>query len=617
MKLGTKIVLGFVATNLIYVALSIFIFISAQPVREDAHSLSNDLLPMLNQASQVQYLVAMESARISDYSYNIQADTLLEALTYSADVVKYLWYLSTNINNSPVLQTPEIKSALGNLSSNYQNFRQMANLLSANLSTLNTSIENVTYGHKSFNGLLKELLDSEENALRIAANRGTAAEELNRRLDRISIIRQLEDTGNSLVINAIQARYANDLQAFEESRNAVVKLANLINELEKGISNDEGQQKIVELKKLIDISGTAVNLLEETLKTSNDNTDKRNELANNVIKYAVDLREVSDGLSQVVSSTASGTLNTVIISLTIGVITALVLSLVLGLVLTRGITKPINNLIIQLSDGAQEVGKASTDLSSSSNNLAAGAKDNAASLEEISAALEELSSMTSRNADHSVEANNLMAQAANEVGAAEESMTKVITAMQEIESSGNEIAKIIKTIDEIAFQTNLLALNAAVEAARAGEAGAGFAVVADEVRNLATRSAEAAKNTADLIDATISNITIGSEMVNQTAANFNHVGERTGKVAQLVGEVAEASKEQSQGIGQINDSMNAMDKVTQSNAVFADESATAAQNLSHQADGLLTAVDELSGLIHGGNTLPINGEVVRSRKLLS
>jgi methyl-accepting chemotaxis protein len=183
--------------------------------------------------------------------------------------------------------------------------------------------------------------------------------------------------------------------------------------------------------------------------------------------------------------------------------------------------------------------------------------------------------------------------------------------MEEISRSGNEIGKIIKTIDEIAFQTNLLALNAAVEAARAGEAGAGFAVVADEVRNLAIRSAEAAKNTADLIASTIANINSGAEMVNATAENFKIVETHSSKVAQLVSEVAEASKEQSSGIGQINTAMSEMDKVTQSNAATAEEAASAAGQLSLQAGNLLSAVNEMEVLAHGAEGRPSGGHSPR------
>jgi methyl-accepting chemotaxis protein len=207
--------------------------------------------------------------------------------------------------------------------------------------------------------------------------------------------------------------------------------------------------------------------------------------------------------------------------------------------------------------------------------------------------------MTGRNADNAVEANSLMDETKGFVDKAENSMAKVIAAMEEISLSGNEIGKIIKTIDEIAFQTNLLALNAAVEAARAGEAGAGFAVVADEVRNLAIRSADAAKTTADLIAATIVNINSGSDMVNATAEAFKAVETNTAKVGLLVSEVAAASKEQSVGISQITTAMVEMDKVTQANAGTAEQSAGEANRLARQANHLLSALGKIIELVHG------------------
>jgi methyl-accepting chemotaxis protein len=293
--------------------------------------------------------------------------------------------------------------------------------------------------------------------------------------------------------------------------------------------------------------------------------------------------------------------------------------MITSFIITRSITGPINTVIAVLSEGSEEVDSASGQLTQSSNTLAEGATENAASLEETSAALEELNSMTNRNADNAAQANSLMAQAINSVEQANKSMENVIRAMAEISISGNEIGKIIKTIDEIAFQTNLLALNAAVEAARAGEAGAGFAVVADEVRNLAIRSADAAKNTSDLIASTIGNINLCSDMVNATAENFKTVETNAGKVAELISEVAEASKEQSQGIGQITTAMTQMDKVTQSNAASAEESASAAGQLALQAGNLLTAVDEIRTLVHGqgGNGHPKRTETPAHRPTVS
>ncbi len=173
--------------------------------------------------------------------------------------------------------------------------------------------------------------------------------------------------------------------------------------------------------------------------------------------------------------------------------------------------------------------------------------------------------------------------------------------MQEISKASEETSKIIKTIDEIAFQTNLLALNAAVEAARAGEAGAGFAVVADEVRNLAMRAAEAAKNTAALIEGTVKKVSDGTSLVKTTSDAFKEVAGSAAKVGELVGEIAAASTEQAQGIEQVNIAVTEMDKVTQQNAATAEESASASEELNAQAEEMKSFVADLAAMV-GGNS---------------
>jgi methyl-accepting chemotaxis protein len=179
-------------------------------------------------------------------------------------------------------------------------------------------------------------------------------------------------------------------------------------------------------------------------------------------------------------------------------------------------------------------------------------------------------------------------------------MNRLTGSMREISTASEETSKIIKTIDEIAFQTNLLALNAAVEAARAGEAGAGFAVVADEVRNLAMRAAEAAKNTADLIEGTVKKVQDGSDLVNRTNEAFIQVSESSSKVGDLVGEISAASNEQAQGIEQVNTAVAEMDKVTQQNAANAEESASASEEMSAQAEQMKAIVGELVALVGTG-----------------
>ncbi len=283
------------------------------------------------------------------------------------------------------------------------------------------------------------------------------------------------------------------------------------------------------------------------------------------------------------------------------ILLGLAVSLSLGIYMSLSITKALNRIISGLTEAADQVSSAAGEVSSASQSLAEGSSEQAASVEETSSSLEEMSSMTKQNATNAGQADSLMKQANQVVIKANTSMTQLTTSMQEISKASEETSKIIKTIDEIAFQTNLLALNAAVEAARAGEAGAGFAVVADEVRNLAMRAADAAKNTAVLIEGTVKKIGDGSTLVKTTNAAFNEVSQNAAKVGELVAEIAAASGEQAQGIDQISIAVTEMDKVTQQNAATAEESASASEELSAQSEEMKGFVNRLAAIV-GGNT---------------
>ena len=285
--------------------------------------------------------------------------------------------------------------------------------------------------------------------------------------------------------------------------------------------------------------------------------------------------------------------------LTIAGICVVIVGTLLAVLITRSIVKPINRIIANLNEGADQVTDAAGQVSGASQLLAEGASEQASSLEETSSALEEMSAMTRTNAENARQARDLTTEAKAAAENGDQTMHALNNAMGAINESSNEISKIIKVIEEIAFQTNLLALNAAVEAARAGEHGKGFAVVADEVRNLAQRAAKASREITGLIENSVTKVREGTNVAGEVGKVLTAIVTNVTQVANLVSGITKASEEQAQGVDQISTAVNQMDKVTQQNAAGAEESASAAEQLSAQAETVKGMVAELVALVGG------------------
>lgn len=262
------------------------------------------------------------------------------------------------------------------------------------------------------------------------------------------------------------------------------------------------------------------------------------------------------------------------------------------------LVESVNVISNNLSDVAEEVEATSSQLAHTSQVLAEGNMEQSAAIQETASTLEESSSMVNQNTDNTKMAAGLARKAKEATNKGSNDISELLSSMTELKNSSDEIAKIIKVIDEIAFQTNILSLNAAVEAARAGEAGKGFAVVAEEVRNLAQRSAQAAKDTTIIIE---SNILLSEKGVNasqRTSESLQEISEGVQKVSEIIDEVAVATEEQNQGIHQINSAMSQMSVVTQNNATIADGNASAINTLSEQVNKMKTVVDSLVTLMN-------------------
>lgn len=310
----------------------------------------------------------------------------------------------------------------------------------------------------------------------------------------------------------------------------------------------------------------------------------------NIVDY---VRADSDASTAEVQKTVQNSRSAILT----GVGVAVVIGILIAFLIIQETTRALSGVAVSLEEGSTQVTGAANEVSGASQSLAEGASEQAASLEETSASLEEMASMTKRNAENAAKANDLAKEARQAADKGVGDMQTMGAAMEAIKGSSDDIAKIIKTIDEIAFQTNILALNAAVEAARAGEAGMGFAVVADEVRNLAQRSAQAAKETAGKIEGAISKTTQGVEISATVAQTLNDIAGKVRQVDELIAEVASASNEQTQGISQINTAVGQMDKVTQANAASAEETAAAATELKSQSAVMKESVGQLMQML--------------------
>jgi uncharacterized phage infection (PIP) family protein YhgE len=415
----------------------------------------------------------------------------------------------------------------------------------------------------------------------------------------------------SLLFDTDQATYDRIYKSYENAIKKIPEAADIYEKIPK-LAGTEAKWKETRpiLNKWIEDEINVIKMIAEYKKTKNPDTYKiaYDKSLNETTKDYYVLREAFDELEKMTSeyneklqTEAIREGHTAILLTLSGMILGALTAIMLGVFLSIAISKPINKVVDDLLKGAEQVAAASEQLSETSQQLAEGSSENAASIEETSSTISETSSMVQQNTENTREAAILSIDTKKSAEKENAEMGDMLSAMEDIKKSSSEISKIIKVIDDIAFQTNILSLNAAVEAARAGEAGAGFAVVAEEVRNLAQRSAQAAKDTATMIETSVERAATGVTIAKKVADSLNEITGKVEKVHAIMDEINVASQEQAQGIGQINKAVSQMEQVTQSIAANAEESASASEQLNAQAENMKEIVEDLIHIVSGDN----------------
>jgi methyl-accepting chemotaxis protein len=440
-------------------------------------------------------------------------------------------------------------------------------------------------------------------------------EDMLERHQKLAICNDIVDIGNACRIAAWRSQAQRDPQVIENTRSNFDTMKTLFADLRKITYREEDLKMIDNTEAAGEKYQTAMNNFLGDWRKAQELGGQREETAGKALNAAQTTAKAGVDATNRIAQEAASSLDMATMVMIGGLIAAVIIGVILAFFIAMSITGPINRAIDNLREGAVQVEAASDQVSDSSQQMAEGASEQASSLEETTASLEEITSMTRQNAENAQQASAAAKEANGGAIQGREAMKKMGAAIDAIKSSSDQTAKIIQTIDEIAFQTNLLALNAAVEAARAGEAGKGFAVVAEEVRNLAQRSAEAAKNTSALIEESQQNSNSGVESSQEVGQILERIVESSQKVEQLINEVSSASNEQAQGIDQVSTAMTQIDQVTQSNAANSEEAASASEELNAQAKELNEVVNVLSVIV-GGAAAARSNAAAASRKSL-
>ncbi|MBI4667518.1 MAG: MCP four helix bundle domain-containing protein [Nitrospinae bacterium] len=600
MKLGTKIISGFLAILVIALALGGLAVWNMLNVKTDTTQLAEEYIPEVEIAMEVERYALKSVIDMRSYGYTGDAKQLESGRKNMGEIRKHLKEADELADRAENLV--KLKGAMADVSKILAEWEALVNETEKQNKELDTHRVEMTETAKVFVDNVNTYLADQDGKIKAEIKAKAPADKVASRVMKIKLINDVVDFGNAIRVASWQSQALRDPAILDPVMKNFDEIDRIVSEVLATTSQEANVQQLTAIKESAANYKQILADMNEIAKKLQEIGVKRQAAANTTAEKARGVAD--DGMATTVrlADEAELMLNTASWVMIIGLGVAVVLGLGLAFIITRGITGPMNRIIEGLSESSDQVAAAAGQISSSSQSLAEGATEQASSLEETSSALEEVSGMTRQNADNANQASSLARDTRAEAEKGNQAMGDMINSMKAINKSSEEIAKIIKVIEEIAFQTNLLALNAAVEAARAGEHGKGFAVVAEEVRNLAQRSATAAKDTAALIEEAVKRASEGSDMANRAGEVLHIIVESVKKVTDLVAEIAAASNEQAQGVDQVNTAVSQMDKVTQQNAAGAEETAAASEELNAQAERLKDMVGEMVAMVEGSSS---------------
>lgn len=593
MTLGKRITIGFGILVCITLVLGVMGVINMRNAASDSAKLSNMYAPEVQVASEVFKYAGAARYDIRGFTMRDDEVSLASAKKNFAELQKYL-------NDAKELgKKYELKGLMENEAkaskslAEYMASVERSEKILANKKTFDQQmVDNVAVFMKN----VEDYLRSQEQQLKEEIAAKADSTKLLARVEKVTLINNVLDIGNNARVLGQRAQVKNDLTILEGAIAQFEGMYKIVAQIRANTSRPVNLEQLKNIENAAKAYEAALKGFVGVMQATAVENTLRVRVASEVLAAAeavVDLGVKNTIEISKESTTSLGIASWVMI---IGLIVAVILSSVIALFIIRSIVKIVTESVKSLSEGTAQVVSASEQISSASVSLAEGASSQASSVEEVSATIEQATASNNQNAENSREAN-LLAQHSNDAAkVGNQRVGDLMIAMEKITDSSQKIAKIIKTIDEIAFQTNLLALNAAVEAARAGEHGLGFAVVAEEVKNLAERSAGAAKEITGIIEASIDQVKAGTDVANKTKESFTEILNGIKKTSDLIGEIAISAKEQAEGMNQIATAMGSVDQITQQNASASEETAAAAEELNAQAISMLDNVSELAAL---------------------